>query len=136
MSYETDQGILLYVLSGRQHALPQSMQIKRERGRVVRQEASFLVAADPDVISKVPERFKRSNPANPGMNEARAWARERERGRMRSHSHKIQDRCNDSGKFRTMSNKQKIRQPYKSHTVLRPIEPDEVPNVGPAATKK
>lgn len=122
---------LLYILTGNKNVLPPLT----KRGRVKKAIPTFISSWKPEVLEDK-SRSGGAGPANPNMNEGRAWQRERENGKFKSHSQDIEDFAKRAGYFRCLSNKRKKpRNPRQSpcHRNMTAGERNGTshPNVGP-----
>lgn len=94
---QSDQKILLYILTGDSRILPKQVRPQRKRKRRWKLEGEA-----PD-NPKPQKRFKRCNPRHPNMNEARAWRKET---MFESRSHQITEEASKAKRVHIMSNSQ------------------------------
>ena len=97
MSLKNDQGILLFILTGDSRQMPEHVKPQRKRLKIWKPESMAPDNYEPK------KRFKRCNPANAHMDEARAWKRET---KFHSHSHRIEAEARKAKYVHIMSNNQ------------------------------
>lgn len=122
--------VLLFILTGEQRGIPKSL--RKPKIHIKRKQAAFITSKKPEVLQS-PARKTRTHPANPYINERAVQRRD---ARYRSHSHQIQDIASVAG-IRVMKNGKATKSTgFNQPPCHRPIQPDEVPNVGPQPMRK
>lgn len=122
---------LLYILTGDQSVLPKLA----KRKPIKRWKPEFVSSWKPETLQDK-SRAGGTGPANPGMNEAKAWQREHQNGNFESRSDRIEEFAKRAGYFRILSNRQNKPFNPRQSTCHRNMTSEERngnphPNIGP-----